>query len=488
MASNLVWFRSDLRAYDNPAFQAAMHSGSCVAVYCLAVNQWEMHGVSEHKRSLIVRQLFSLAEDLAALNVPLRVINCGTFSGIQSELAELCCQIGITKVFCNHEYELNERRLTQDVETSLQTVRVDLHAFHDQCAIEPGQILNQSGEMYQVYTSFKQRYYGYFDRLARPLANRPERQGETGIESDTTVLMDYSLDPEMSELWPAGEDEAHERLESFIEARVKAYKDVRDFPDVNGTSTLSPYLAIGALSTRQCMHAMISLNGGVLHSDQPGIQTWTNELIWREFYRHFLFAHPDLCTHKPFKKNTDDLPWSSDSERFNAWCEGRTGYPIVDAGIRQLNQTGWMHNRLRMVCAMFLTKHLMVDWRLGEQYFMARLVDADFASNNGGWQWSASTGVDAAPYFRIFNPTRQSERFDKDGEFIRRYVGELSSLDARSIHDPSPQQREALDYPSPIVEHRGAVERTKALFSALGKQGSENAHANDNTQCGVASV
>ena len=488
MVSNLVWFRADLRVHDNPALHAAMQAGSCVAVYCLTPNQWDMHDVSEHKRSLVVRQLLSLADKLAELNVPLKVLNCGTFSMVESALAELCCQIGITNVYCNHEYELNERELTREVEMSLESVRVGLHAYHDQCAIEPGQILNQSGEMYQVYSAFKQRYYGYFDSFSRTLSSKPQCQAETGLESDTQALQGYAIDANLAALWPAGEDEAHDRLEAFIENGVKAYKDHRDFPDIDGTSTLSPYLAIGALTTRQCLHAMISLNGGVLQSDHPGIQTWTNEIIWREFYRHFLFAHPDLCQHKPFKRNTDALPWSRDTGRFEAWCEGRTGYPIVDAGMRQLNQTGWMHNRLRMVCAMFLTKHLMVDWRLGEQYFMSRLIDADFASNNGGWQWSASTGVDAVPYFRIFNPTRQSERFDKEGCFIRRYVDELASLDGRSIHDPSPEQRVAFGYPTALVEHRGAVERTKALFSALSKQEGVHSMSKQNKQVGVASV
>jgi deoxyribodipyrimidine photo-lyase len=215
------------------------------------------------------------------------------------------------------------------------------------------------------------------------------------------------------------------------------------------------------------MHAALSLNHGSLSEGQQGIATWINELIWREFYKHLLVDFPQLCRFKPFKPETDRLPWKQDSELFEAWKAGRTGFPIVDAAMRQLKQTAWMHNRLRMVVAMFLTKHLFIDWRLGEAYFMSMLVDGDLASNNGGWQWSASTGVDAVPYFRIFNPTRQSQRFDERGDFIRQYLPELSGLDNKSIHMPSAQQAKALAYPLPIVDHSAAVAQTKLWFKRL---------------------
>ncbi len=268
-------------------------------------------------------------------------------------------------------------------------------------------------------------------------------------------------------MWPAGEDEAHDRLNNFIEHRVKGYANFRDIPSEDGTSGLSPYLAVGALTTTQCMQAAISLNEGSITGGHPGVSVWINELIWREFYRHLLDEYPRLSKAKPFKQDTDRLPWKHDTLLFQAWATGKTGYPIVDAAMRQLSETGWMHNRLRMITAMFLTKHLFIDWRWGEQFFMEHLVDGDLASNNGGWQWSASTGVDSVPYFRIFNPTRQSQRFDTSGDFIRRYVPELQSLDNQSIHQPSVQQALALDYPLPVVDHRASVEQTKRWFKQL---------------------
>jgi deoxyribodipyrimidine photo-lyase len=271
----------------------------------------------------------------------------------------------------------------------------------------------------------------------------------------------------MHERWPAGEEYAHSQLEQFIQERSYEYDKRRDFPGEQGTSVLSPYLAIGAISTRQCLQSAVNENRGSLDEGQPGIVSWINELIWREFYRHILASDESLCRFKPFKPETDNLPWRHDQQQFELWKVGKTGYPIVDAAMRQLNETGWMHNRLRMVVSMFLTKHLFIDWRWGEWYFMSKLVDGDFASNNGGWQWSASTGVDAVPYFRIFNPTRQSIRFDPDGNFIRRFVPELRSLSSKHIHQPSNEQALALGYALPMVDHKEATGQTKLYFSQL---------------------
>lgn len=480
---NLVWLRSDLRIEDNPALSAALHeAGSsehvpCVAVYHLCQQQWDAHGISVHKQSLIIRQLQSLAQSLAELNVPLKIINSTSFASVPSDLLEVCCRLGIKTVFFNIEYELNERKLSRAVCQTLAQSQISVQGFHDQCMIAPGDILNGSGEMYQVYTAFKNRYLENFDRQARNIFARPRSQDVCGVESELEALEEIHADHSLSELWPAGEAEAAQRLELFVREKITDYQARRDFPARAATSTLSPYLAIGALSVGQCFRSILDLNGGSLTSEEDGIRTWVNELIWREFYRHFLFAHPELCMHRAFKSDTERLPWHLESAEFEAWKAGKTGFPIVDAGMRQLNETGWMHNRLRMICAMFLTKHLFVDWRLGERYFMSQLIDGDFASNNGGWQWSASTGVDAAPYFRIFNPTRQSERFDASGEFIRRFVPELKTLDNRSIHAPKPEHCRALNYPEPIVDHRSAVERTKALFASLSGQALKNSES-----------
>ena len=481
--SNLVWLRADLRVHDNPALYAAIENArsssrsgeqrDCIAVYALCEQQWDVHDLAPAKRSLIIRQLRLLEAELNQLNVPLIVINSGRFESVAGGLLEVSRRFQAKAIYFNYEYELNERILSRQVREELEEQAIAVHGFHDQCVIPPGEILNGSGEMYQVYTSFKNRYLARFEQAARPILGKPSMLEKNAFCSDLSALKEANVDHELEAVWPAGEAEAHDRLAGFLEERVMAYRAERDFPVLNATSTLSPYLAIGALSTGLCFNAVISLNQGSLHSENEGITTWVNELVWREFYRHFIYAFPHVCKHQAFKQETENVPWRDDEQLFSAWCEGTTGYPIVDAGMRQLNRTGWMHNRLRMICAMFLSKHLLIDWRVGERYFMKHLVDGDFASNNGGWQWSASTGVDAAPYFRIFNPTRQSERFDPKGEFIRQYVPELSSLEGSAIHNPDSEQRQAAGYPEPIVDHKSSVERTKRLFSECTRQVSD---------------
>tara|TARA_R110001592_G_scaffold227724_1_gene483978 strand:- start:10697 stop:12133 length:1437 start_codon:yes stop_codon:yes gene_type:complete len=467
-----MWFRSDLRVYDNPAFFAAMSQGPTIAIYIMTEGQWQIHGISPAKRALILRQVKSLCDELEKLHVPLIVLSADTFKDIPDVLGEFIEEHPVKRVFFNNEYEVNEQACSQQVLARLDKHCISHSNYHDACLIEPGLIRNKQGEPYKVYSAFKRTYIQAFSYHARSILNRPEAQRPFRIKSDITAIPE---DIELhSKRWPAGEEEAHDRLNRFLDERIKQYKSKRDIPSEDATSQLSPYLAVGAISSTQCMQAALSLNHGSLSEGHQGIATWINELIWREFYKHLLVDFPDLCRFKPFKPETDRLPWKHDSERFEAWKEGRTGFPIVDAAMRQLKATAWMHNRLRMVVAMFLCKHLFIDWRLGEAYFMSQLVDGDLAANNGGWQWSASTGVDAVPYFRIFNPVRQSQRFDVQGDFIRRYVPELSRLDDKSIHMPSAQQANSLAYPLPIVDHAQAVAQTKLWFKRLSKTETEH--------------
>lgn len=469
MSINLMWFRNDLRIYDNPALHRACAQGPCVAVYFLCQEQWRQHDVSFWQQDLILRQLRTLEADLARLNIPLRVLDCGDFSQLPDAMLRFALDHSISHVYCNAEYALNEARCVRLLVQRLSDWGVALHESHDQCVIAPGRVLTQSGEMFKVFTAFKRAYFKDFAASGRALMDCPAAQSGVSLVSDLRVLDQVHVNnPALKpELWPAGEESAHERLNGFIEGPILRYAEQRDVPSRAATSTLSPYLAIGALSTTQCLHAALSMNHGQLEGGHQGVDVWISELVWRDFYRHLLAAVPRLSRHEPFKAETTGLRWSHDAAAFQAWSEGRTGFPLVDAAMRQLNSIGWMHNRLRMVSAMFLTKHLFIDWRWGERYFMQRLVDGDLASNNGGWQWSASTGVDAAPYFRIFNPTRQSERFDPDGEFIRRHVPELATLDRRSIHAPSAEQARQLGYPLPMVDHAAAVAETKRQFQAL---------------------
>lgn len=469
----LFWFRSDLRILDNPALHAAsVHAaatnGGCIAVYTLTETQWDKHDISPAKRSLIVRQVRKLNEKLQEYNIPLVVINCKEFSQIPKSLLSLCQHYRVEHVFLNCEYELNEKHCADKTSTLLKEHGISTTQLHDQCIIAPGNILNQTGEPFKVYSAFKRAFLNVLDMRARRLAAPPKTQEKLSIESDLSALDTIKLQEKWQKLWPAGEDEAHRRLSFFVEQGIQHYAENRDLPAIDGTSTLSPYLAVGAISTLQCLDLISKLFENALqYRAENGAASWLNEIIWREFYRHLLDAFPNLCKHKAFVTSTENLHWKHDPELFTQWCQGNTGYPIVDAAMKQLHAWGWMHNRLRMVVAMFLSKHLFIDWRLGEKYFMQHLVDGDFASNNGGWQWSASTGVDAVPWFRIFNPTRQSQRFDSNGDFIRRYLPQLAQLDSKSIHQPSAMEAQLFGYPLPIVDHKAATSATKAAFKAL---------------------
>jgi len=245
------------------------------------------------------------------------------------------------------------------------------------------------------------------------------------------------------------------------------YVPDRDYPALAGTSTLSPYLAAGMISAGQCLHAAMMINQGEMETGNRGVSTWIIEILWREFYQHLMYGFPTLSMHQPMRPETNAVVWRDSNNDFESWCEARTGVPIVDAAMRQLITTGWMHNRLRMVVAMYLTKNLLIDWRRGEAFFMQHLIDGELAANNGGWQWSASTGADSAPYFRVFNPISQSEKFDPQGEFIRHWIPELSDLSNREIHDPSPVSRRALNYPDQIVDLKSSRVRAIEAFASL---------------------
>lgn len=258
-------------------------------------------------------------------------------------------------------------------------------------------------------------------------------------------------------------------MERFCRQNLQHYQRERDFPALNGTSRLSPALACGVISVRSCWECALRANQGEFDSDNPGATTWLTELLWREFYQHLLALHPRLSRGEPYLEIGKRVPWRNSPEDLHAWQQGQTGFPLIDAAMRQLAATGWMHNRLRMVVAMFFTKNLLLDWRLGERWFMQHLIDGDLAANNGGWQWCASTGTDAAPYFRVFNPVTQSQRFDPTGEFIRHWLPELAHLDDRQIHLPSENgDLFSARYPAPIVDSKKSRLQAIELFRQAG--------------------
>ena len=471
-APELVWFRNDLRTRDQAALVQAADRGPVVGVFCFCPGQLAAHGVGGNRVAFLLRCVEALSVELDRLGMPLKIIETDTFAEVPAALCSLAREYGVRRLWFNAEYPLNEARRDAAVTAALEAEGVAVQRCDDTVIRAPGSVLTQAGTPYTVFTPFRRRWLesiGPADLAPRPQpAMQPRAQSSPKLAADPVPSLPAAfVTSAPEELWPGGEAPALERLERFLDTAVDAYDEQRNFPAVDGSSTLSPWLAVGAVSPRQCLHAALERNDGRLDGGSRGATTWITELIWREFYRHVMAAFPHVAMGRAFRREYDAVAWREDPEQLAAWREGRTGYPLVDAAMRQLMATGWMHNRLRMVVAMFLSKNLLLDWRQGEAHFMNLLVDGDFASNNGGWQWSASTGTDAAPYFRIFNPVTQSERFDPRGDFIRRYIPELAALEGAALHAPWKAKDASLEYPPPIVDASASRMRAIEAFRAL---------------------
>lgn len=470
--NSLMWFRQDLRVADNPALVAAcefakQHQGNVRALYIVTPSQWAQHDVAPIQIDFIERHVNLLAQSLAALGIALDVLHLHSFTDTQAALTDYIQQHHIDAVFAGSEPEINERRR----DALLIAQGVPLTLIDQDCLLAPGQVLNLSGDMYKVFTPFLKKWKSIASQRAIVPVAAPAPVAAALAHPEAIV---FECNKRSSEQWAAGEGAAKRILDQFLATQVADYQTDRDFPALEGTSRLSPFLALGVISSRQCVAAILARYPEALVDDTCPAKTWLNELIWREFYRHLLVAFPKLSMAHNFNELGDGIAWRNNLDEFQAWCEGKTGYPIVDAAMRQLNQTGWMHNRLRMVVASFLTKHLLVDWRWGERYFRQQLIDGDLAANNGGWQWSAGTGCDAQPYFRVFNPMTQSSKFDPDASFIKRYIPELATWSFKDIHEPKSvnvhdlfAQPDNQGYPKPIVEHKMARLRAIEVLSAL---------------------
>ncbi|HET8708434.1 MAG TPA: deoxyribodipyrimidine photo-lyase [Pseudomonadales bacterium] len=470
--SALVWFRNDLRTQDHSALAAATRSGEkqVVAVYIVCPEEWQLHDTAPIRVHFIFNHLADLREKLSKLNIQLQVLVTDRYRKIPSTLARFAAQIKASECHFICEYPVNERNRDQEATRLLERQAVKVYAHHQQCLIQPGQILTREGTYFKVFTQFKKTWIHRAQLINWQLEKPKAAKQITSLELNPIPFELAPLPSADPAQWPTGEHSAQKRLRAFCEKKIMLYKDDRDFPAREGTSTLSPYLAIGSISARNCLVQALSLNQGFYESGNPGISSWINELIWRDFYQHIVFGYPHVCKNKPFKLETSLIEWNHSDVLFDAWSTGQTGFPLVDAAMRQLLNTGWMHNRLRMVTAMFLTKNLFIDWRRGEKFFMQHLIDGDFAANNGGWQWSASTGTDAAPYFRIFNPITQSERFDPDGAFIRSWIPELADCDSKHIHEPQKHGDllfSTSGYPRQIVDLKQSKQRVLDAFKSL---------------------
>lgn len=460
----LVWLRSDLRTLDNSALYHALQQGPSIALYVISPAQWALHDDAAIKVDFRLRNVETLAAQFDTLNVPLIVIECDLWKNLPSALHKVCQNLKINQLHFNAEYGANEQQRDKLCTEHLQTQGIEVQCHGDATLFPPGSIRTQQGQMFKVFTAFKKACWLQLD--AAPLNQLPAPAAQTPISVESNLAL---IKPHLANnsywntLWPAGEQAALQLLHNFCQEKIADYHEQRDFPALDGTSTLSPWLACGAISIKHCWHQALLSKSTLAGSSNNGLMTWLSELLWREFYQHLLALNPRLSRGEPYLESTRQIVWRHSDKDLQAWQQGQTGFPIIDAAMRQLTTTGWMHNRLRMIVAMFFSKNLLLPWQLGEQWFMRHLIDGDLAANNGGWQWCASTGVDAVPYFRIFNPVTQSQRFDPQGDFIRFWLPELKQLNAKQIHMPTAANRPP-SYPSPIVDLKSSRLRAIETF------------------------
>ena len=465
----LHWFRRDLRITDNTALsEAARQAERVIPIFILEDAFKTGPDVGPARLAFLLRSLESLRKNLAELGFPL-IVRHGRS---EIELPKLAKETGAECVFANKRTEPYAQRRDERVFAALNAERIGFEQFKDAVVWEEREVLTQTGNPFTVFTPYSKAWKLRKTPVPAPRLPRakPAASGIRPPASDPFPLDPAELGHPCSQtLIEAGERAGLKLLDDFIAQRVLRYGRDRDFPAVSGTSQLAAHFRAGTVGIR---HVLARLTEARTRAATPeevkSCETFLNELIWREFYTQVLFNHPHV-TKGAFRPEYDALAWSDNEEHFAAWCAGQTGYPIVDAAMRCLNTTGWMHNRLRMIVAMFLTKDLLISWQRGERYFMKQLVDGDMAANNGGWQWSAGTGTDAAPYFRIFNPVSQALKFDPKGEFVRRWVPELAALPGELIHHPwdEPLAWRGTRYPARIVDHAVQREKCLAMFAAV---------------------
>ena len=498
---NLMWFRQDLRTFDNTAFAACCghsqqnHAGVIAVVY-LTPKQWQSHRKSLWQIDLILRQIRALEQSLSQLNIGTIIRVVDDFALQATDVLELCQQLSISHLFANLEYPVSEVARDQYIAQQAQSLGIVTQWFDDSQVIAPQRIVTDKGMPYKVFTPFYKRWLAMIETAGLTLSPTPAAMAINTIQlaKDSRNTNDYitidafyrayliptaALDKQLNHvselaqlLYPAGEAAAQSRLDDFLKNHIADYNTARDVPALNNhlgaTSRLSPYLAIGMLSPRLCyLKARQKLNSQQGLGSEKDIMRWISELAWRDFYYDVMVNRPDIVKGKAFLTPLDEsVAWRYDLADFESWYQGNTGVPLVDAAMRCLNSTGFMHNRLRMVVAMYLSKNLLIDWRWGEAYFMQHLVDGDFASNNGGWQWSASVGTDAQPYFRVMNPFSQAATHDPDASYIQHWVPELATVPANIINNEQKLQTYLTQHPHiayPTIATPTKVSRAMAI-------------------------
>lgn len=459
MAPCLLWVRRDLRIADNQALVAASRDTPVVPVVFLSTWEKTHHWTGAKRQHFLCQCLASHAANLESLGGRLIVRHGDPVAGLRA----LALETRAGAIHCQADPDPHGKKQEQAVAQLCEELGIPFIRHHEVSVHAADAVETQTGQPYRVYTPFSKAWLA-LDK-PRPVAKPRELHTPEGIFSEELPsLAHWGIEAPDAELVEAGERAARQRLKRALGQVLASYAAARDIPSVAGTSRLSQDLRFGLLSARTIHAAAADAAEAAGDAARKGIDKFIKELAWREFYLAILHHWPEVLDHE-FNPDWRGLPWDEPGETFELWKQGRTGFPIVDAGMRELLATGYMHNRVRMITAMFLTKDLHLDWKLGESFFMQHLIDGEIASNNGGWQWSAGTGADAAPYFRIQNPWSQTKRYDPEGKYIRKWVPELAKVEARLLLDPPTDGKPiAKDYPLPCLDHHAERERTLAIF------------------------
>lgn len=455
----LVWIRRDIRLHDHAALSKSIAENDetvLVFVFDPVILDPIIQKTREDSRlQFIAESLFELSQTLEKQAAGIEIV----YGEPHIKLAEIVQKYDIDTVYFNRDYSPNPIKRDAQVTNTLDALGVTVRSYKDHVIVEPEGVLNQQDLPYKVFTPYSKAWkevvlQNGFDKETHDVEiQKLKNNCQARFDSVASILKIAGFKQTTCFL-KGGTAAAKEHLAVF-ENNIATYDKTRDFPDMDKTSKLSVYIRHGCVSIRELLQF-------AQHSNSSGADVWINELIWREFYQMVIYHFPHVVT-KPFNEKYTDLVYPNDAENLIAWKTGMTGVPIIDAAMRCFNETGWMHNRLRMVVASYLCKILLVDWREGEQYFAEKLLDYDLAANNGGWQWASGTGCDAAPYFRIFNPYTQSQKFDQSGKFIKQHVPELRGLDSKQIHTPVFVKY----YPMPIVDYATQRQRALGLYKAV---------------------
>lgn len=492
------WYKRDLRTSDNTALslasKKAVEAGvPLICMYLISPQDFQAHCTSAARVDFDLRTLEVMQADLAEKHIPLYVATIEKRKNVPGHIIDKAEEWGANHIFCNIEYEVDELRREAKLVKKCLEKGINFTTVHDDCVVPPEHLMSGSGKQYSVYSPWYRAWVKHLHEHPKLLECQPDigpnpesaRQKLSSIfeqpipSAPSNKALDPSHRDRLTHLFPAGEHEARSRLDRFVADKIPKYKDLRNSPSANSTSLLSVHFSAGTLSPRTAIRAAQAANSSKkLDGGNAGTVSWISEVAWRDFYKHVLAHWPYVCMGKAFKYEYSDIEWEYNDEHFRRWCDGQTGFPIVDAAMRQVKGMNYMHNRCRMIVASFLAKDLLLDWRMGEKFFMENLIDGDFASNNGGWGFSASTGVDPQPYFRIFNPLLQSEKFDPEGEYIRKWVPELAGIKGKAVHDPygrgEGKAAEKAGYPKPMVDHKKCRERALERYKVGLGRGTAN--------------